>query len=222
MRIVISFAVALLVLSVVPASAVIVPIGSTGTDLVEGPFDDSGELIASVVRNITFAENGSSEVWGTGTVTSNVFRQAAGNLLFQYLIEAQFPDHADSQWNLVGVGLGDFGTFLTDIKGDNTGLGAARTDGGLFISTSGQGHNDHNIVIKTDALNFDQGGQVSISTTVIEPVFGSPSASATGLFQPAVGGGTPIPLPATAPAGAALLGCAGTVRAWMRRRGRAS
>ena len=223
-----AFAALVLALSSTAALAVDVPIGSTSVDLVEGSFDASGELIATVDRSITFTEDGSADVWGTGTVTSNVFRQAGGNLLFQYTVhDVDFPEHDTSQWNLVSVTLNDFGTFATDVRGDTTGLVAARTDGSLLISTSDQIHNDHDIMIRTDATDFDQNGFLSIATTVIEPVFGSPSASATGLFQPVLGdggggggggGGTQIPLPAGAPAGAMLLGCAGAVRAWIRRR----
>jgi hypothetical protein len=186
----VAFVAVAIVLSVAPAVAVDVPIGSTNVDLVDGPFDATGELLATVDRSITFTESGSAEVWGTGTVTSNVFRQAAGNLLFQYTVhDVDFPDHDTSQWNLLSVSLSDFGTFATDVRGDSTGLVAARTDGNLFISTSDQIHNDHDIMIRTDATDFDQNGQLSIATTVIEPVFGSPSASASGLFQPVVGDG---------------------------------
>jgi hypothetical protein len=196
-----------------PALATIVPINTDSVELQEEPFDESGELLEEIVKDLVLAENG--ETWMTGTVTSRVYRQAGGNLLFQYMAHNLTfdPEHESQDFHLVSAGLGNFGTFLVDVKG-GPGLDASRGTDALFIGSSAEQH-DFNLLIRTDAEHYDRGGSFFVDTTITFPIFGSPDGGVTGVFQPVAA--TVIPLPAAAPVGAMMLGCLGAAQAWVRR-----
>lgn len=235
-----------LVLSLVPVVATAAPVppgGAVSIDFVEDFQLPTGGQLAQKVIDFTLnypipaGSTAGPAPTTTGTLTSTVYRDSGGGLVFVYDIDVVNADTYLDETSILAVGT--FAGFDTDVTGVIKRFqyftASRSADGSTISSETGEGIGGAPvIVVGTDATAFDDNGtaryQAGAEFLVTEP--GDPDdvrqvaidtfVDLPGVYQPIADDGgpgptpNPIPLPPAAWAALATIGAFGAGKKFRR------